>query len=162
MNGMKPGWLFVALSGLMGARGCGAQTGILAAGGRHLYLHCTGERHGPAVVLDAGLYRDSTDWRRVQPRTAQLTQVCSYDREGLGKSVVDKGASPETECLDVQVEELRSLLRTAGGAAAVRTGGALRGRGAGAPVCAGLPERGRGAGVCGFSARRADLALSGD
>ena len=92
---------------------CSAQTGIFEAGTHHLYLHCEGQRHGPAVVLDAGLYRDSTDWRLVQPKVAQFTQVCSYDREGLGKSQVDKGASPETECIDEQVEDLRNLLRTA-------------------------------------------------
>jgi hypothetical protein len=44
---------------------CSAQTGIFQAGSHHLYLHCEGRRHGPAVVLDAGLYRDSTDWREV-------------------------------------------------------------------------------------------------
>jgi hypothetical protein len=75
------------------------------AGSHHLYLHCEGERHGPAVVLDAGLYRDSTDWRLVQPKVAQFTQVCSYAREGLGKSQVDKGESSETECIDEQVED---------------------------------------------------------
>ena len=90
-----------------------AQTGIFAAGSRHLYLHCEGERHGPVIVLDAGLYRDSSDWSKVQPGVAQFTQVCGYDREGLGKSQVDKGASPETECIDEQVEDLRSLLSTA-------------------------------------------------
>ena len=92
---------------------CSAQTGIFQAGSRHLYLHCEGQRHGPAVVLDAGLYRDSTDWREVQPSAAQFTQVCSYDREGLGKSLVDKGASPETECADERVEDLQNLLTTA-------------------------------------------------
>ena len=92
---------------------CSAQTGIFQAGSHHLYLHCEGQRHGPAVVLDAGLYRDSTDWREVQPSVAQFTQVCSYDREGLGKSLVDKGASPETECADELVEDLHNLLKTA-------------------------------------------------
>jgi pimeloyl-ACP methyl ester carboxylesterase len=91
---------------------CSAQTGIFEAGSRHLYLHCEGKRHGPAVILDAGLFRDSTDWRLVQPKVAQFTQVCSYDREGLGKSVVDEGAKPETECIDEQVEDLRNLLGT--------------------------------------------------
>ena len=102
--------LCVTLSGLFAASGCAAQTGIFAAGSRHLYLRCTGDRHGPAVILEAGLFRDSTDWRLVQPQVAQL---CSFDREGLGKSVIDTGASPETECLDEQVEDVRRLLRTA-------------------------------------------------
>ncbi len=99
---------------LVGLEGhCGAQTGIFAAGSRNLYLQCSGTRRGPVVILDAGLYRDSTDWRLVQPKVAAFTQVCSYDREGLGKSVVDPGAKPETECLDEQIEDLRRLLRSA-------------------------------------------------
>ena len=96
------------------AAGCSAQTGIFAAGSKNLYLHCEGKRNGPVVVLDAGLFRDSTDWREVQPKIAQFTQACSYDREGLGKSVVDKGAKPEAECIDEQVEDLKRLLSTAG------------------------------------------------
>ena len=92
---------------------CSAQTGIFQAGSHHLYLHCEGQRHGPAVVLDAELYRDSSDWREVQPGVAQFTQVCSYDREGLGKSLVDKGVSPEAECADERVEDLHNLLKTA-------------------------------------------------
>jgi pimeloyl-ACP methyl ester carboxylesterase len=105
--------VFGTASILIFVASCSAQTGIFAAGSRHLYLHCEGERHGPAVVLDAGLFRESTDWRDVQPRIAQFTQVCAYDREGLGKSQVDKGAEPETECVDDQVADLRNLLRAA-------------------------------------------------
>jgi pimeloyl-ACP methyl ester carboxylesterase len=105
--------LFATLFTLIVGKACSAQTGIFAAGSRHLYLQCTGTRHGPAVILEAGLFRDSTDWREVQPKLADFTQVCSYDREGLGKSLVDAGAKPETECIDEQVEDLRNLLRTA-------------------------------------------------
>jgi len=90
-----------------------AQTGIFPAGSRHLYIHCEGRRHGPAVILEAGLFRDSTDWRLVQPEVAHFTQVCSYDREGLGKSVVDTSAKPEDECIDVAVDDLRNLLKSA-------------------------------------------------
>src|SRR5580700_11544829 len=73
--------LFLALPLLIGNRGASAQTGLFPAGSRHLYVHCEGQRHGPAVILDAGLFRDSTDWRLVQPEVARFTQVCSYDRE---------------------------------------------------------------------------------
>lgn len=111
MTALRAG-LLITLFMLSCSALCSAQTGVFEAGTRHLYVHCEGERHGPAVVLDAGLYRDSTDWRLVQPKVAQLTQVCSYDREGLGKSIVDKGAKPETECVDEQVEGLRDLLST--------------------------------------------------
>jgi pimeloyl-ACP methyl ester carboxylesterase len=105
--------LFLVLPLLIGNRGASAQTGLFPAGSRHLYIHCEGKRHGPAVILDAGLFRDSTDWRLVQPEVALFTQVCSYDREGLGKSVVDTGAKPETECIDVVVNDLRNLLKSA-------------------------------------------------
>jgi hypothetical protein len=111
MKAFRAGF-FVTIVMMSFAALCSAQTGIFEAGSRHLYLHCEGERHGPAVVLDAGLYRESSDWIKVQPEVAQFTQVCGYDREGLGKSIVDKGASPETECIDEQVEDLRNLLKT--------------------------------------------------
>jgi Serine aminopeptidase, S33 len=90
-----------------------AQTGVFDAGGRHLYLHCEGKRHGPAVILDAGLFRDSTDWRMVQPKVAQFDQVCAYDREGLGKSQVDLGVKSESDCIDEKVEDMRKLLLAA-------------------------------------------------
>jgi hypothetical protein len=45
-------------------------------------------------------------------RTA-TDQVCSYDREGLGRSVADKGAEPETECADEQLDDLKNLLKVA-------------------------------------------------
>jgi pimeloyl-ACP methyl ester carboxylesterase len=105
--------LIFALSLLVYIQRAESQTGIFPAGGRHLYLHCEGQRHGPAVILDAGLFRDSTDWRLVQPDVARFAQVCSYDREGLGQSVVDKGAKPETECADEQLDDIRNLLKAA-------------------------------------------------
>jgi hypothetical protein len=76
--------LFLFIAELLLNANSSAQTGIFAAGVRHLYLHCEGERHGPAVILEAGAYRDSSDWWKVQPEVAHFTQVCSYDREGLG------------------------------------------------------------------------------
>jgi pimeloyl-ACP methyl ester carboxylesterase len=111
---MRCRWIPIFFAGafiLARATNCSAQTGIFAADDKHLYLHCEGDRHGPAVILDAGLFRDSADWREVEPKVAEFTQVCSYDREGLGKSTVDKSVKPETECLDRQVEDLRSLLK---------------------------------------------------
>jgi pimeloyl-ACP methyl ester carboxylesterase len=61
--------------------------------GRHLHAHCSG--HGePAVVLESGIAASSLSWTLVQPRVAQLTRVCSYDRAGLGWS--DGLGSPPT------------------------------------------------------------------
>ncbi|MDE1178483.1 MAG: alpha/beta hydrolase [Edaphobacter sp.] len=91
-----------------------AQTGVYRAGSRNLYIHCEGVRHGAAVVLEAGAWRDSTDWSKVQPEVARFTQVCSYDREGLGKSKVDGVSNPDAVGLDEGVEELHLLLLSAG------------------------------------------------
>lgn len=93
---------------------CPAQTGIFAAGKRHLYLHCEGHRHGPVVILSTGLFREASDWKLIMPAIARFTQVCSYDREGLGQSTVDHDpARPESESTDEQVEDLRNLLASA-------------------------------------------------
>jgi pimeloyl-ACP methyl ester carboxylesterase len=108
-------WLTViVLSGflLSAATRVSAQTGVFAAGGRHLYIRCEGKLQGPAVILDAGLFRDSTDWRLVQPEIARFDQVCAYDREGLGHSTVDQGVQPESECIDESVEDIRNLLQS--------------------------------------------------
>ena len=91
-----------------------SQTGIFPAGNRHLYIHCEGQRHGAIVILSTGLYREASDWRLVMPKIAQFTQVCSYDREGLGQSTVDHDAAgPESESLDEQIEDLEKLLLSA-------------------------------------------------
>jgi pimeloyl-ACP methyl ester carboxylesterase len=89
-----------------------AQTGVFPAGSKHLYVHCEGQRHGPAVVLDAGLFRESTDWKLIMPEIAKFTRVCGYDREGLGQSTVDKGIEPESECIDESAEDIRLLMRS--------------------------------------------------
>ena len=109
----KIGVVFVFL-GLTFARQATGQTGIFPAGKRHLYIHCEGKRHGPVVILSTGLYREASDWKLVMPQIARFTQVCSYDREGLGQSTVDHvSAGPESESMDEQIEDLKSLLATA-------------------------------------------------
>jgi pimeloyl-ACP methyl ester carboxylesterase len=48
------------------------------------------------------------------PEIAHFTQVCAYDREGLGQSTVDHDATrPESESTDEQVEDLKNLLASA-------------------------------------------------
>lgn len=90
-----------------------AQTGMFSVGDQQLYLHCDGQRHGPAVILDAGLYRTSKDWHLVQPEVARYTQVCSYDRRGLGRSLLPGQKEAEPGCVDSKVSDLRNLLRSA-------------------------------------------------
>ena len=106
--------LLISVLLLSGTPLCSAQTGIFAAGSRHLYLHCEGTRHGPVVILSTGLYREASDWRLIMPELARFTEVCGYDREGLGQSTVDHiSVRPESESTDEQVEDLNNLLASA-------------------------------------------------
>ncbi|HLU09490.1 MAG TPA: hypothetical protein VK003_07465 [Oceanobacillus sp.] len=56
--------------------------------GHQMHLYCTGEG-SPTVVLEAGGYAESLWWYQVQNQLAEHTQVCSYDRAGLGWSEPD-------------------------------------------------------------------------
>ncbi|HZQ70954.1 MAG TPA: alpha/beta hydrolase [Terriglobales bacterium] len=78
-------------------------------GGYSLHLYCTGSG-SPTVVLDFGLDGSYLDWYLVQPRIAQFTRVCSYDRAGYGWSDV----SPKARVPSVMSEELQALLERAG------------------------------------------------
>src|SRR5207247_9461711 len=46
------------------------------------------------IFLETGLGGSSADWGFVQPEVSRFTQVCSYDRAGMGYS--DPGPSPRT------------------------------------------------------------------
>ena len=81
---------------------------LVEIGGYRLHIHCLG--HGsPAVVLDSGLGEGFYSWRKVQPQIAEFTEVCSYDRAGLGYS----DHSPLPRRSQVFAEELRKLLANA-------------------------------------------------
>lgn len=59
------------------------------------HLNCTGTG-SPTIILEAGLGESSLSWYPVQAKLAQTTQVCAYDRAGLGWSdPADKPMSPE-------------------------------------------------------------------
>lgn len=78
-------------------------------GGFKMHIYCTG--HGaPAVILDSGLGDSYMSWQIVQPKIAKFTQVCSYDRGGMGYS--DRSPHPRTS--RAFAEELHQLLRGAG------------------------------------------------
>jgi pimeloyl-ACP methyl ester carboxylesterase len=82
---------------------------LVDVGGRKLHLNCRGNG-SPTVILVAGGGAYSIDWSLVQPRIAQATRVCSYDRAGLGWS--DPGPTDET--VEQTVADLHSLLGVAG------------------------------------------------
>ncbi|MCE7985012.1 MAG: alpha/beta hydrolase [Caldilinea sp. CFX5] len=77
-----------------------------------LHLHCVGVG-SPTVILESGQGGLSADWVWIQTAVAAVTQVCAYDRAGVGWS--DPGPAPR----DAQqiTEELHQLLRRAGLAA---------------------------------------------
>ncbi len=82
---------------------------LFDVGGFKMHINCTG-KGGPAVILESGLGDTYLSWRKVQPRIAQFTRVCSYDRAGIGYS--DSSSRPRTS--KVMAEELHALLRAAG------------------------------------------------
>lgn len=76
--------------------------------GLRLHIHCVGNGE-PSVILDAGLNQPGFSWALVQPKVAQFTRVCSYDRAGHGLS--DLGKGPRTAMKIA--EELHALLHAA-------------------------------------------------
>ena len=75
-------------------------------GGRSLHLNCEG-KGTPTVVLMVGGGAFSIDWALVQPKVAESTRVCSYDRAGLGWS--DPGPADDT--VQETVSDLHALLQ---------------------------------------------------
>jgi len=82
---------------------------LIDVGGRNLHINCTGTG-SPTVVLEGGGGAFGIDWALVQPRVAESTRVCSYDRAGLGWS--DPG--PAYETVEQIVSDLHGLLDRAG------------------------------------------------
>jgi pimeloyl-ACP methyl ester carboxylesterase len=82
---------------------------LVDIGGRKLHLYCTGTG-SPTVVLIAGGGAFSIDWALVQPKVAETTRVCSYDRAGLAWS--DSGPADET--VEQTISDLHLLLNKRG------------------------------------------------
>lgn len=82
---------------------------LIDIGGRKLHLYCTGTG-SPTVILVAGGGAFSIDWALVQPKVAQDTSVCSYDRAGLAWS--DPGPADET--VEQTISDLHILLKKSG------------------------------------------------
>jgi hypothetical protein len=76
--------------------------------GRLMRLQCMGEG-SPTIVLDAGARNDGLTWAGIQPKLALHSQVCSYDRAGMGWS--DPGSHPRDG--DHVATELHGLLAAA-------------------------------------------------
>ena len=117
---------------------------LVDIGDSQLYLYCAGEG-GPTVVLEAGLGDTHETWAAVQASVAAFTRVCSYDRAGLGRSA--PGAPPRMA--SHMVEELHTLLRSAGVPGPVCVGWALLWRPGRATLCQSLCGRDGGDGTGG-------------
>jgi pimeloyl-ACP methyl ester carboxylesterase len=82
---------------------------LIDVGGYRLHLYCVGQG-SPTVLLDSGAFDSLEQWNTVQPKVAEFTRVCSYDRPGLGWS--DPSPLPHTS---VQIAtELHEALNKAG------------------------------------------------
>jgi pimeloyl-ACP methyl ester carboxylesterase len=77
--------------------------------GHQMHLNCVGEG-SPAVILEAGGYAESLWWYRIQAQLADETQVCAYDRPGLGYS---EATTLPRDPITI-VGELHTLLNEAG------------------------------------------------
>jgi pimeloyl-ACP methyl ester carboxylesterase len=82
---------------------------LVDIGGHRLHIWCSGSG-APSVILETGLGGTTADWGLVQPEVANFTNVCSYDRAGMGYS--DPGPTPRT--LARINSELTQLLDRAG------------------------------------------------
>ncbi|PYT84213.1 MAG: hypothetical protein DMG40_01790 [Acidobacteria bacterium] len=83
---------------------------LVDVGGYKMHLDCEGQGT-PAVVLESGLWDDSTVWHKVQPEIAKLARVCSYDRAGLGYSDPRPDQVPDSRNIALN---LHMLLASAG------------------------------------------------
>jgi len=79
---------------------------LIDVGTHRLHIHCTGAGT-PAVIFDAALGASSLSWSLVQPRVAEFTRACSYDRAGFGFS--EAGPLPRT--VTRIATELHELMR---------------------------------------------------
>jgi pimeloyl-ACP methyl ester carboxylesterase len=82
---------------------------LVDVGGYKMHIDCMGQGT-PAVILESGLGDSYISWQKVQPKIAQFTRVCSYDRAGLGYSE----SSPRPRTSKNFAEELHTLLHNAG------------------------------------------------
>lgn len=63
---------------------------MVEVNGLNYHINCIGIG-SPTIILEAGLGESSLSWYPVQGRLAKATQVCAYDRAGLGWSDLAEG-----------------------------------------------------------------------
>jgi pimeloyl-ACP methyl ester carboxylesterase len=82
---------------------------LVNVGSFRMHIYCQGNG-SPTVVFESGLGDTWLSWYRVQPKVAQFTRACSYDRAGMGWS--DPSPNPRTS--KEIATELHRLLQNAG------------------------------------------------
>jgi len=82
---------------------------LVAVPGGELHIFCTGAGV-PTVVLDHDVASNSAEWALIQPRIAEVTRVCAYDRAGFGWSRMADGARDAGQ----SAADLAALLAAAG------------------------------------------------
>src|SRR5271165_3807353 len=82
---------------------------IDVGGGRTLNLYCSGEG-SPVVIFETGGNAPGYSWAGVQPKIAEFTRACWYDRAGVGWS--DPPSAPRTS--GSVASDLHEMLRRAG------------------------------------------------
>lgn len=81
---------------------------MVDVGGYRLHINCTGTG-SPTVVIDAGWGDWSLMWSSIQRQVSKTTQVCTYDRAGMGYSE----AGPLPRNAEQFAKELHTLLKQA-------------------------------------------------
>lgn len=81
---------------------------LIDVGGHRLHLFCQGEGN-PTVILESGLSATVAMWTRIQTELAKTTQVCAYDRAGIGWSESSSNA-PDANYI---AQQLQTLLHNA-------------------------------------------------
>lgn len=79
---------------------------MVDVGGYRLHFNCKGSG-SPTVIIEAGLGDWSASWKNVQDKVGKVTQVCTYDRAGMGWS----DAGPEPRNAKQFAKELHTLLQ---------------------------------------------------
>ena len=102
------GALYQSLASALDRRAHPMPGQLVDVGGYKMHIDCMGQGT-PAVILESGLGDSYISWQKVQPKVAQFTRVCSYDRAGLGYSE----SSPRPRTSKNFAEELYTLLHNA-------------------------------------------------
>lgn len=103
------GALYQSLASALDRRAHPMPGQLVDVGGYSMHIDCTGQGT-PTVILDSGLGDSFFSWQKVQPKIAQFTRVCSYDRAGIGYS----DSSPRPRTSKDFAQELHTLLHNAG------------------------------------------------